>query len=167
LLRRRNVFLAVLIGSVFLSSWQAVPQTSKKTAKQQGETELLSLHKEERRAHFEHDVNFLLAHVAPQLLDVRDGQINRMSREDVRTKFVEYFKTAQFLAWDDVESPIVRVSEDGNIGWMIVRVRIAYTETDGSGKTTKENTVAAWMSSYEKQKGTWIMTAVTSTFAQN
>jgi len=43
------------------------------TAQQQGEIELLSLHKEERRAHFEHDVNFLVAHVAPQLLDVRDG----------------------------------------------------------------------------------------------
>ena|ERR1700751_2496960 len=77
------------------------------TAQQQGEIELLSLHKEERRAHFEHDVNFLVAHVAPQLLDVRDGQVNRMSREDVRAEFVEYFKSAQFLAWDDVESPIV------------------------------------------------------------
>jgi len=111
--------------------------------------------------HFEHDVNFLLAHVAPQLLDVRDGQVKRMS--DVRAKFVEYFKSAQFLVWDDVESPIVRVSEDGNMGWMIVRVRIAYTETDTSGKTIHQNTVGAWMSSYEKQNTAWIMTAVTST----
>jgi hypothetical protein len=53
------------------------------------------------------------------------------------------------------------------MGWMIVRVRIAYTETDASGKKTNENTVGAWMSAYEKQNGTWIMTAVTSTFGQN
>jgi hypothetical protein len=167
LLRRRNVFLAVLIGSVFLISWRAVPQTSKKTPKQQGEIELLSLHKEERQAHFEHDVNFLLAHIDSELLDIRDGQINRMSREDVRAKFVQYFKNAQFSAWDDVESPIVRVSEDGNMGWMIVRVRIAYTETDTSGKAIHQNSVGAWMSSYEKHNGGWIMTAVTSTFAQD
>ena len=167
MLRRRNVLLAVLIGSALLTSWRAVPQTSKKTAQQQGEAELLSLHKEERRAHFEHDVNFLLAHVAPQLLDVREGQVNRMSREDVRAKFVEYFKTAHFSAWDDVEPPIVRVSSDGNMAWMIVRVRIAYTETDTSGKTIHQNTVGAWMSSYEKQNGEWIMTAVTSTFEAN
>jgi hypothetical protein len=159
--------LAVLISSAFLTSWKAVPETSKKTAQQQGEIELLSLHKEERRAHFDHNVKFLLAHVALQLVDVRDGGVNRMSRDAVRDKFAEYFKNAQFLAWDDVESPIVRVSEDGNMGWMIVRVRIAYTETDTSGKTTNENTVGAWMSSYEKQNGTWIMTAVTSTFTQN
>ena len=89
-----------------------------------------------------------------------------MSREDVRAKFVEYFQSAQFTAWDDAEPPIVRVSADGNMGWMIVRVRIAYTETDASGKKN-ENTVGAWMSAYEKQDGTWIMTAVTSTFGQN
>lgn len=167
MLRRRNVLLAVLIGAALLTSWRAVPQTSKKTAQQQGEAELLSLHKEERRAHFEHDVNFLLSHVAPQLLDVREGQVNRMSRENVRAKFVKYFKTAHFSAWDDVEPPIVRVSSDGNMAWMIVRVRIAYTETDASGKTVHQDTVGAWISSYEKQNGEWIMTAVTSTFAQD
>jgi hypothetical protein len=50
---------------------------------------------------------------------------------------------------------------------MIVRVRIAYTETDASGKKTNQNTVGAWMSAYDKQNGTWLMTAVTSTFADN
>ena len=166
MVRRKNVLLTVLIGSAFLTSWRAVPQTSKK-AQQQGQAELLLLHRDERRAHFEHDVNFLLAHVAPQLLDVRDGLVNRMSREDVRAKFVEYFKNAQFSAWDDVEPPIVRVSADRTMGWMIVRVRIAYSKTDASGKKTNENTVGAWMSAYEKQNGTWMMTAVTSTFGQN
>ncbi len=143
-----------------------VPETSDNHAQKQAVAELLALHREERRAHFEHDVKFLLAHVAPQLLDVRDGRVNRMSRDDVRDKFVEYFKNAQFSAWDDVEPPIVRVSADGTIGWMIVRVRIAYTETFAAGKTTNENSVGAWMSSYEKQNGTWIMTAVTSTFGE-
>jgi hypothetical protein len=166
LLRRRNLFLAVLIGSAHLTSWRAVPQTSKKIAQQQGEAELLSLHKEERRAHFEHDVNFFLAHLGSQLLDVREGKVNQISREDVRAKFGEYFKNAKFSAWDDVEPPIVRISTDGNMGWMIVRVRIAHVETDASGKTSNQNTVGAWMSSYEKQNGAWIMTAVTSTFTQ-
>jgi hypothetical protein len=136
-------------------------------AQKQGEAELLALHKQERRAHFEHDVNFFLAHLGLQLLDVRDGQINHISREQARAKFVEYFRNAEFSAWDDVEPPIVRVSRDGNMGWMIVRVRIAYTETGGSGKASEQKTVGAWMSTYERQNGTWIMTAVTSTFTQN
>jgi len=50
---------------------------------------------------------------------------------------------------------------------MIVRVRIAYTETDASGGKTKQDSVGAWMSAYEKLNGNWIMTAVTSTFGGN
>jgi hypothetical protein len=46
-----------------------------------------------------------------------------------------------------VEPPVVHASADGTMGWMIARVRIGYTETDASGKTTNENTVGAWMSS--------------------
>jgi hypothetical protein len=145
---------------------ETVPEPSDGRAQRQAETEWLALHKEERRAHFDHDVKFLLAHVAPQLLDVRDGRVNRMSRENVRQRFEEYFKRSQFSAWDDVEPPIVRVSTDGNTGWIIVIVRIAYAETDASGKTTNQSTVGAWMSAYERQNGTWVMTAVTSTFAQ-
>jgi hypothetical protein len=58
-------------------------------------------------------------------------------------------------------------SSDGQMGWMIVQVRIAYTETDAVGKKTDLNTAGAWMSAYEKQKGKWVMTAVTSTFGQD
>lgn len=158
--RPLNTFLAVLLGAALLCLPAAVkPPSSDSSIQKQAETELLSLHKDERRAHFDHDVKFLLVHVAPQLLDVRDGKVNRMSRDDVRDKFEKYFKQSQFSAWDDVEPPIVRASSDGKIGWMIVPVRIAYNETDASGRKISQNTVGAWMSAYEKQNGTWVMTA--------
>lgn len=159
-------FFALLLGCLCLVIATVAPETSDNRAQKQGEAELLDLHKQERRAHFEHDANFFLAHIGYQLLDVRDGQVNRMSRGDVRAKFVEYFKNANFLAWDDVEPPIVRISTDGNTGSMIVRVRIVYTESDQSGKKTDQSTVGAWMSAYEKRNGTWVMTVVTSTFAE-
>jgi hypothetical protein len=159
-------FFRMLIGAALLTSFKEVPQQTESTAEKQAETELLSLHMEERRAHFNHDVETLLAHVAPQLLDVRDGRVNRMSREDVRKRFLEYFKQYQFSAWDDVEPLIIHASADGKTGWMIVRVRIAYRETGTSGKKADQNTVGAWMSAYENQNGKWVMTAVTSTFSE-
>jgi len=88
-----------------------------------------------------------------------------MSREDVRRRFLKYFEHARFYAWDDVDPPIVHVSSNGKMGWMIVRVRIAYKEMDDSGKKTDNDSIAAWMSAYEKRNGQWIMTAVTSTFS--
>jgi hypothetical protein len=130
-------------------------------AQKNGERELLALHQADRRAHFEHDIQELLAGVGGELLDVRDGRINHLSRDAVRKQFAEYFQTAQFIAWDDLEPPIVRVSGDGNMGWMI----ITYTEKDKSGKSVVQDAVMAWMSAYEKHNGKWTMTAVTSTTA--
>ena len=160
-------FFRLSTSAATLSSLTTAPQQLKSLVQKQAEAELLSLHKEERRAHFSHDVEGLLGHIAAQLLDVRDGRINRTSREDVRNRFLEYFKQSQFSVWDDVEPPIVHASSDGKIGWMIVRVRIAYTKTDASGKRTSENIVGAWMSAYEKLNEKWVMTAVTSTFGES
>lgn len=161
----KRMFSRLLLGVALLTSLNIAAQQSQ--AQKQAEAELLSLHEEERRAHFDHDVQALLAHVAPEVVDVRDGRVNYMSREDVRARFLAYFKRAEFSAWDDIDPPIVRVSSDGKMGWMIVCVRIAYTETDASGKKTKQHSVGAWMSAYEKLHGNWIMTAVTSTFGGN
>ncbi len=58
----------------------------------------------------------------------------------------------------------MRVSPDGQMAWMIVRVRISYTETDASGKTKSQRSTGAWMAAYERQAGKWSMIAVTSTF---
>jgi hypothetical protein len=155
----------ILVSAALLITMNARSHESPLPAEKLAESELLTLHKEDRRAHFDHDVKSLIAHVAPQLVDVRDGHVNRMTRDDVRARFEEYFKNAQFLAWDDVEPPIIQVSPDGKMAYMIVRVRISYIETDASGKKSNQSTVGAWMSSYEKRNGQWLMTAVTSTFS--
>jgi hypothetical protein len=134
-------------------------------AQKNGVGELLTLHQADRRAHFDHDIQHLLAGLGYELLDVRDGKITHLSREDVRKQFADYFQRSQFTAWNDLEPPIVRVSGDGSMGWMIVRVRITYMEKVESGKSVVQDAVMAWMSAYEKHNGKWTMTAVTSTSA--
>ena len=148
------------ISCVLLTALAAIGQS-------RDEAELLAIHQADRRAHFNHDVDALLVHTPTKVLDVRDGKVGVLSREDVRARFVEYFRRANFTAWDDVQPPIVHVSSDGRTGWMIVRVHIAYTETDDSGKTNTHDETMAWMSAYEKQHGKWMMTAVTSTSDQH
>jgi hypothetical protein len=46
---------------------------------------------------------------------------------------------------------------------MIVRVRIAYTKKDAGGSTSKEDTVMAWMSAYEKRDRKWLLVANATT----
>ena len=157
-------FLIVAIGSaLFASPFSAKPVS--RNAQQEGEKQLLALHLSEKEAHFSHDAQWFTDHVAPEILDVRDGHVNRMSRADVKARFDTYFRTANFSKWNDVQPPIVRVSPDGQFGWMIVRVRIAYSGTDALGKDITSDSVLAWMAGYEKRSGKWIMTAVTTTSA--
>ena len=101
--------------------------------------------------------------MGPEFTTVHEGNIRVMSREDVRKQFTEYFRGAEFSAWDDLEPPVIRISPDGKMGWMIVRVRIAYTKTDAGGATSKEDTVMAWMSAYEKHDGKWLLVANATT----
>jgi len=129
------------------------------------EAELLALHQADRRAHFARDVDALLATLPEKLIYVRDGKITNASKENARKNFTEYFRGAEFSAWDDLEPPVVRASPDGKMGWMIVRVKVAYTKMDESGKKSPEESVMAWMSTYEKRAGKWMVVANVTTTA--
>jgi hypothetical protein len=128
--------------------------------------ELLALHQAARRAHLNRDVDFIVAGMGTEFITVHEGRVKVMSRDDVRKQFTEYFRGAEFSAWDDLEPPIIQVSPDGEMGWMIVRVRIAYTKTDAGGAKSKEDTVMAWISVYEKRDGKWLLIANVSTSEQ-
>lgn len=157
---RLCIVVVVTLGSLVS---QVAIDAAPSLAQSEGEAQLLALHRSERRAHFAHDTQWFLDHMKSQILDVRDGRINELSREEVKRRFTDYFRAAKFSKWDDVSPPVVRISPDGQMGWMIVRVRIAYSGTDASGKPVKEDSVLAWMSTYEKMTGKWLMTAVTTT----
>ncbi len=119
------------------------------------EAELLALHQSDRRAHVTHDVEGLLATFPPEFISVRDGNIRRQPQDELRKRFTEYFRGAKFTAWEDLEPPVVHVSPDGQMGWMIARVKIAINRSDAAGQPSTENVVMAWMSAYEKHEGKW------------
>src|SRR5271154_182590 len=103
------------------------------------EAELLAMHQADRRAHFARGVDALLATLPPTFIMARDGKIERFTQAEMRQRFREYFQGATFVAWDDLESPIVHISPDGNMGWMAVRLTIAIDRTGAAGKKTREN----------------------------
>jgi hypothetical protein len=156
---------ALLAGMFCLSSTPAHSPAANRDADDStsAKTELLALHQAARRAHFNRDVDFIVAGMGTEFTTAHEGTIRVMSREDVRKQFTEYFRGAEFSAWDDLEPPVIRISSDGKMGWMIVRVRIVYTKADFGGKRSKEDTVMAWMSAYEKHDGKWLLVANATT----
>jgi hypothetical protein len=126
--------------------------------------ELLVIHANARRAHFATDANALFANHAESFIRVANGAIQHISREAIRQDFEQYFKNATYYEWDDLEPPIVQVSQDASMAWMITRTKVRRTQTDEAGVQREQEFVYAGIMTYEKQDGQWVRTANVSTF---
>jgi hypothetical protein len=159
----KTAWATVVLCAAYVWSAATQPARPPIDIEADAKAELLALHHDARRAHFARDVDALLATLPDAFTYVRDGKVEIRSKDSMRQRFTEYFRGAEFTAWDDLEPPIIHVSRDGQMGWMIVRVKIAYTKTDAEGKKQPEQTVMAWMSAYEKHNGKWLHVANTTT----
>lgn len=123
--------------------------------------ELLKVHHIDRQAHFQTDPNLILRHAADEFIAVSNGKVSRSTREEVKKFFEGYFKNAKYSQWDDLEPPVIKISNDASMAWMIVRIKVSRTE-GGSQKET--SFVYAGIMTYEKKNGKWVRVANVSTF---
>ena len=125
---------------------------------------LLKVHETDRRAHFGTDVELLLQHSGEEFIYVGEGKINKSTKAEMKESFQTYFKDAKYYEWDDLEPPIIRISNDASMAWMIARTRVRRTQKDSSGAMKERKFVYAGIMTYEKRNGKWIRVANVSTF---
>jgi hypothetical protein len=65
--------------------------------------------------------------------------------------------------WDDAVPPMIRISRDGQMAYLIVQKRVHSASSDSAGAPVVERERFAWVSIYEKQAGQWRMTTIAST----
>jgi len=131
---------------------------------EQERAEILRLHRLAREAHFKRDASALVSGFASETLYVRDGRVERRTKADNLRRVEKYFASADFIEWDDMEPPTIRISPDGKMAWMIVRLKGKYMHTLDGGEKRVEEFVCAWLTTYEKQGGRWLHIANASTF---
>ena len=88
----------------------------------------------------------------------------RQSKADARKMFTAYFRDAKYYEWDNLEEPIVRVSNDGSMAWMITRTRIRRVQKNAAGEEKEKKTVCAGITTYEKRGARCVRVANVSTF---
>jgi len=126
--------------------------------------ELLRVHRTDREAHLRTDVELLQRSSPEEFISVSRGKIHRAKKSDEHKMFTEYFRGAMYYEWDDVDEPIVRVSKDGSMGWMITRVSVRRTQKGPAGEEKEEKFTYAGIMTYEKVDGRWMRVANVSTF---
>lgn len=123
---------------------------------------LLALQEIERRAHLEKDPGLLVSLFADDFASVADGRVAMSSRNEQRERFAAYLGAVEFLEWDDVEPPVVRISDDGTLAWVRVVKSVRLVPVDDP-EAEPAHTVFAWLETWEKRDGEWRLTSVTST----
>lgn len=118
----------------------------------------------QRNAHLERDADRLVEHIAERLVSIDRGAITIQTRGQVREMFASYFEGASYLAWEDLEPPLIKISSDGSMAWVVRRVESDREEPDGSGGRRRRQLISAFTSTFEKVNGEWRLTTVTSTF---
>jgi hypothetical protein len=134
--------------------------TAAALAQSSDEQALLVLHAHDREAHLRGDANLLTADMAPEIMDVGRGHFDRTTREQVREHFTTYFKQAKYSSFDDMVPPAVHVAPDGKSAWMAVQIRAHITNTEPRKAPEEIDFQSAWLATYEKQNGKWLMTAI-------
>lgn len=125
--------------------------------------ELLRLHAVERDTHLGKDAARLVSMFSEDFRNVARGEVTQPSAEESRSRLQAYFDRSTFLAWDDLEPPVARLSQDGTMAYVIVRKLVHVRAPDSTGTPVEERTVFAWTETWEKRNGEWKLTSVTST----
>jgi hypothetical protein len=132
---------------------------SKTSPKEIAINELLELHKLQRDAHFNRDAKLLVSIMDENFMEISNGKINSPKKEDMIKRFQSYFDSVTFMEWDDIKPPIVKISDDLTLAYMLVSKRVRLKTKENNEQTT----IFAWTSTFRKIKGKWMMTSIAST----
>ena len=150
--------LALLICLPALAFAQAPPAPPSASA------ELRALHEKVMRAHREKNVELLLEDEAADTVVASRGEITRPTIQQRRERLGGYLKASTFSEYKDLVEPLVSVSADGTLAWVMVQVSAKGTQVTGQGETVPIQFVSAWVELYEKRGGRWWRTGNVSNF---
>jgi hypothetical protein len=121
------------------------------------------LHEKVMSAHRASDVEKLLADEAEDYVVAGRGAIARPTLDDRRARLGSYLSSTRFESYRDLVEPVVQVSRDGTLGWVIVQVEGKGEQTVDGHKKPLEF-VSAWIELYEKRGGRWYRVGNVSNF---
>ena len=89
--------------------------------KDQVEKEILALHQQERVFHLEKKAEEFSDYLSENVIMLNRGKVNTPTRAENKERFQNYFNSVEFLEWDDMEEPIIKISEDGSMAYVVVQ----------------------------------------------
>lgn len=116
---------------------------------------LLAIHQTILAAHLEGTVEPWMATEADRIVSANNGVISFPEKEARAAGRAAYLARTRFTVYRDLREPIVTVSADGTLGWLLAEVEVKGMQHDDAGVETPIEATWAWIELYEKQEGAW------------
>jgi len=149
--------LGLLVSGITFA--QVAPASSSKAV-----AELRALHEKVMRAHRESNIEVLLEDEAADYIVASKGEISRPTIQQRRERLGAYLKASRFSDYRDLIEPIVSVSADSSMGWVVVQVSAKGKQLTKTGKEVPLKFVTAWIELYERRGEKWQRTGNISNF---
>jgi hypothetical protein len=130
------------------------------------EQALLKLHEAGLRAHIENDVDALLATQSDDFMLMNRGEISSPSKAARREFLGPYLTATTFDFYRDAVQPMVKVSKDGSLGWVIAQVEARGSSAMRQGARQPLAFAVAWIELYERRDGEWVSIGNASSFKE-
>jgi hypothetical protein len=128
------------------------------------EHRLLELHEAGLKAHIDRDIDALLAKQAEDFVLLNRGEISLPSRQQ-RQKFLgPYLAATTFEYYRDTVPPLVKVSRDGTLGWVMAQIEARGMTVTAEGERKPVEFEVAWIELYERRGKEWISIGNASSF---
>lgn len=127
---------------------------------------LRALHEKVLEAHRRSNIQMLLEDESPDYVVASRGEVTRPTIEQRRGFLGPYLKRTAFEEYRDAIEPVITVSNDGTLGWVVVQVQARGVQTGPDGKKETIAFTSAWIELYEKRKGRWYRTGNVSNFKE-
>lgn len=126
--------------------------------------QLRALHEKVILAHRQNDVDVLLEDEAADYVVASRGEVTRPTLDERRERLGSYLGSTTFREYRDVTDPVIEVSSDGTLGWVIVQVEVEGLRTTPEGQSEPLEFTSAWIELYEKRDGRWFRVGNVSNF---
>ncbi|MHA2504083.1 MAG: nuclear transport factor 2 family protein [Candidatus Kariarchaeaceae archaeon] len=123
--------------------------------------QILDLHQQAIQAHLDGDVSFFTQDIAPDYFNAGKGGITYPEKAEITAMFSGYLGSTTFSHYEDVEEPIIHISDDESLATCLVRVRVAGTRQMEEGPVEFDS-LWTWITLFRKIEGTWIRMGVLS-----
>ncbi|MEN8374803.1 MAG: hypothetical protein ABFS34_05085 [Gemmatimonadota bacterium] len=141
----------VFLGSGCAPSVDAPPAVDRAA----DEATLLQMHQAVIQAHLDGSVDDWMALEEDPYVSANAGEVSFADAAERRARREPYLMSASFTQYEDLRPPVVRISDDGSLGWLIAEVQVRGVSTATDGAETPIEMIAAWIELYEKRAGEW------------